>query len=71
MPPNDPRFLELTPEECEAEYWRVEFTNKPPTEEFENEEFDDEKNAILARLEAGEDDFESIINDVYGRDATL
>jgi hypothetical protein len=64
LSPRDPRFLALTPEEVEAEYYAHEFAARPPaSEEFEDDEFDTDD--ILAQLEANDGDWESLINDQY------
>jgi hypothetical protein len=51
--------LDLTPEDVEAEFWAYHYADKPPGDEFEDEDFDVDK--ILARLET--EDWEDIIND--------
>lgn len=72
LSPRDPRFLELTPEEVEAEYWRVQFASKPEGEEFEDDDFEDATGDALQRLDSGED-WETVVDDLFGdgRDATV
>jgi hypothetical protein len=71
LSPRDPRFLELTPEEVEAEYWRVQFAAKPEGEEFEDDDFEDATDDALQRLEAGEG-WETVVDDLFaGRDDTV
>lgn len=50
LPPNDPRFLDLTLEQIEAEYWAWHYFEQPPGEEFDDEDFDEEE--IMAGIEA-------------------
>lgn len=59
----------MTPEEVETEYWRVEFMAQP-SEEFEDEDFEDDTKEILSRLNDG-DDWQSVIEDVMGRDGKV
>jgi hypothetical protein len=40
LAPTDPRFLDATLEQIEADFWAHEYANKPPGEEFEDEDFD-------------------------------
>jgi hypothetical protein len=72
LSPRDPRFLELTPEEVEADYWSVQFHERPEGagEEFEDDEFEDEAAAALERLESGEG-WETVVDDLFGRDDTV
>jgi hypothetical protein len=64
LSPRDPRFLALTPEEVETEYYAHEFAARPPADiEFEDEDFDTDD--ILEQLEASDGDWESLINDQY------
>jgi hypothetical protein len=61
LTPRDPRFLELTLEEIQTDYWMHYFAdNEGKGEEFEDEDLDVE--ALVAALEAG-DDWEDMIND--------
>lgn len=53
LAPNDPRFLELTPEQVATEYWAHQYADKPPGEEFEDDSFD--ADALDAQLAAGDD----------------
>lgn len=52
LPPTDPRFLDMTLEDMEAEYWAVHYfeTKDDSSEEFEDDDFDEA--AILAQIEA-------------------
>lgn len=52
LPPNDPRFLDLTLQDLETEYWAVHYFNEPEgkSEEFEDDDFDME--AEIAAIEA-------------------
>lgn len=50
LAPNDPRFLELTREDIETEYWAHFYSENKVTEEFDDEDFDED--AYLAQLEA-------------------
>lgn len=50
LPPNDPRFLDLTLEQIETEYWAWHYFEQPPGEEFDDDEFDEDE--ILAQIEA-------------------
>ena len=64
MSPLDPRFLELTPEDVEAEFWAYHYADKPPGEEFEDDDFD--VKAIMDDLnnsEIDDDEWEELIND--------
>lgn len=62
LPPNDPRFLELTPEDVEAEYWAHYYAeNSGKGEEYEDDDLD--VAAIMESLAAGSaDDWEEVIN---------
>lgn len=61
LSPRDPRFLGLTPEEVESEFWAHHYADKPPGgEEFEDDDFD--ADAIMSALESGED-WESLIDE--------
>ena len=60
LSPRDPRFLELTPEEVEAEFWAYHYAESTAKEEFEDDDFD--QDAILAGLENG-DEWEDVINE--------
>ncbi len=50
LPPNDPRYLDLTAEEIQAEYWAHQYAENGVHDEVEDEDFDLE--AELARNEA-------------------
>lgn len=55
LPPNDPRYLDLTDADIQREYWTIRAFLRPPNEaEYDTPEFDDD----LAAYMAGElDDF--------------
>lgn len=40
LPPNDPRFLDLTPLEIQAEYWAHHAVDNNVADEIEDEQFD-------------------------------
>lgn len=64
LSPLDPRFLELTPEDIETEFWANYYAENAGKggEEYEDDDFD--VGAILAALDGGEDDqWEDVIND--------
>lgn len=50
LPPNDPRYLELTREQIAAEYWAHQYADKGIQDEVEDDDFD--AAAELARIEA-------------------
>ncbi|MGF6641770.1 hypothetical protein [Paraburkholderia sp. MM6662-R1] len=56
LAPTDPRFLQATAEEIEAEYWAYHYQANPAQEEYEDDEFDleAEKERIRAQAEARE-----------------
>lgn len=62
LSPLDPRFLELTPEDVEAEFWMYHYaeTAGKRGEEYEDDDFD--MDAILSGLPS-DDEFEEVIND--------
>lgn len=62
LAPNDPRFLELTTEDIEAEYWAHHYRETNGREEVEDEDFDLE--AEIARM--NEEDWEEVN---FGRSA--
>lgn len=43
LPPHDPRFLDMSPDEIEVEYWAYRSVDSPHEEEMEDDEFDIEK----------------------------
>lgn len=65
LPPNDPRFLALTPEEVEAEFWACQYAETKAVEDFEDDDIDIEE--ILAEADRAEaiaaDEWEEVIND--------
>lgn len=50
LSPIDPRFLDLTLEQIETEYWAYHYFEQPPGEEFDDDEFDED--SIMAEIEA-------------------
>ena len=40
LPPNDPRYLELTSEQIMAEYWAHQYAEKGIQDEVEDDDFD-------------------------------
>lgn len=67
LAPTDPRFLDLTPEDIEAEYLSIERFDRlargESVEEYEADSYDDDVAEILAGLEAGDADWETVIHD--------
>lgn len=64
--PNDPRWLELSPEDVEAEYLAHQFAEHGVPDEIEDEHFDEHLDELESQLAAGgegADDFEEVIND--------
>lgn len=53
LPPNDPRFLTMTPEAIDAEWWAHHFAERPH-DVIEDEDEDFDSAAVLAAIEAGE-----------------
>ena len=53
LPPNDPRFLALTDEEIETEYWTYYYEENPDVEEFDDPNYA-EKMANLESLDMSE-----------------
>ena len=49
LPPNDPRFLALTPEEVEAEFWACQYAETSSVEDYEDDDIDIEE--ILAEAD--------------------
>lgn len=62
LPPNDPRFLDLTYGEVLTEYWAHQYDDLiaagKQIEEFDNPEFDDDWERFM-----DEDDFEDVTDD--------
>lgn len=56
LPPNDPRFLSLTQNEIEIEYWAHRYHDNPNQQVFDDPDFDEE--AIIN--EFSDEDFEDI-----------
>lgn len=68
--PTDPRWLEMSPEDVEAEYLAHQYAEHGVPNEIEDEDFDEHMAELEAQLEGdpdpgagGEDDFEEVIND--------
>jgi len=60
LPPTDPRFLAMTSEDVEAEYWACHYEKNGDQEEYEDDDFD----AAIASLDDDNaDDWEEVIND--------
>jgi hypothetical protein len=53
LAPTDPRYLDATYEQIEAEYWAHVYFDKPPGEEIEDEDFD--KEAVMKQMEEEDD----------------
>ena len=61
LSPADPRFLELTPEEVETEFWAHYYADMDGKgEEYEDDELDVE--SLMSKLSDG-DEWEDVIND--------
>jgi hypothetical protein len=66
LPPNDPRFLALTPEDIEAEYWAHRYYDNPTSESYDDPDFDPDEIEAELEAEAGvvdetlPDDFEEV-----------
>ena len=58
LSPNDPRFLEATPEEMLTDYWAWHYFEKPN----ENKDIDDDfdLDAVLLENESAPDDWEEV-----------
>jgi hypothetical protein len=52
LAPTDPRYLQATVEDIEAEYWAYHYEANPVQEEFEDDEFDLEAEKERIRLNA-------------------
>lgn len=62
MAPTDPRFLQMTPEDIEAEYWAYYYEKNSHQEEYEDDDFDD----VMDEFDSddfNEDDWESLVDD--------
>jgi len=61
LPPTDPRFLEMTPEGIEADYWAHHYAENPTEDEVVDEEYSlaDEIAAADAAADMP-DDFEDV-----------
>jgi len=51
----------LTSEDVETEFWAYHYADKPPGEEYEDDDFDVQ--ALLEGLNGNDDDWEELIND--------
>ena len=58
MPPTDPRFLEMLPEDIETDYWAYHYDANPAADSMEDETYDTEE--IIAQMNKG--DWEEVIN---------
>ena len=58
MPPNDPRFLSITQDEIEAEFWAHHYVNNPPAEAIPEDEEEYERR-VKHMLES--DDWEEVV----------
>lgn len=56
LPPTDPRFLDATAEEIEADYWAHHYLENPSESEVEDDDFDVE--AEIAAM--NDDDWEDV-----------
>lgn len=67
--PTDPRFLAMTPEDIEAEYWAHEFAEHGIQEEIEDENFDENLEAMErdAGIPSDDDDIEEVINEQWNQ----
>lgn len=49
LPPTDPRYLDLTDEDIQLEYWTIQAHIRPPgTTEFDTPGFDDDLSDLMA-----------------------
>lgn len=59
LPPNDPRFLDVTMDEIAREYWAAHYFDKwqkgETEEEFEDPDFDESEVASMDQDDAGDD----------------
>ena len=67
LSPRDPRFLELTLDDIWEEWWAHRFADDPRAAEEEHEDEDFNLEEILARVDAGPDDWEEVLKADYGR----
>jgi hypothetical protein len=58
LPPNDPRFLEMTDEGMAVEFWAHHYAEKPPAEEIEDDDLDVDQ--VLADIERNPDGWEDV-----------
>lgn len=75
MAPTDPRWLALTPEDVETEYWAYQYAENGVPNEIEDENFDaniaeleqslsqSSSDTDVVELTANPDDFEEVIDD--------
>lgn len=59
LPPNDPRYLSMLPEEIEADYWAHHFSENPATDSSEDESYNTDD--LVDAMNNGE--WESVINE--------
>ena len=57
LPPTDPRYLDMTPEGIEEEFWAHHYFDNPATESDEDTDFD--ADAVVAAMES--DEWEEIV----------
>ena len=59
MPPGDPRYLCLTMEEIETDYWAHHYYRNPTADSFETDEWNSEE--MIEAMNSG--DWEEVINE--------
>lgn len=66
LPPTDPRFLSLTPEDIETEWFAYQYAESGAGEEAEDEDYADHVAELEQKLgiPVGDDEFEDVIKDV-------
>jgi len=64
LAPSDPRFLDVTIEEIEADFCAHQYAEKPPADEVEDDDFDLEAERRKIEQQA-EEDVEDLINHDY------
>ncbi len=57
MLPTDPRFLDLTPEEIETEFWAHHYFDNPSKDEVVDDDFD-----LEALTQAAGDEWEDLVD---------
>lgn len=67
LTPNDPRLLDLTTEEIEADFWAHHFYENPATESGEDEDWDTDQ--VLGMMESDEwGEWEDMLNERVSKD---